>query len=128
MTKILFDASALLAFIKQEKYEINLDDILSQVSMSLINVSEVTAVLMKAGFPIEKIKELIFRLVPNLLSFDNEIAFKTGELISQTKELGLSFGDRACIATAIKHKMVVYTADKAWIKLKIENLEIILIR
>jgi PIN domain nuclease of toxin-antitoxin system len=67
MTKILFDASALFAFIKQEKSEVNLDEILSKISMSLINVSEVTAVLIKAGFPIEKIKELIFRLVPSPL-------------------------------------------------------------
>lgn len=45
-----------------------------------------------------------------------------------TKKLGLSFGDRACIALGQLQKTTVLTADKIWSKLHIENVHVEVIR
>jgi ribonuclease VapC len=40
-------------------------------------------------------------------------------LAAQTRALGLSLGDRACLALGLALKAPVYTADKSWKKLKV---------
>jgi len=40
----------------------------------------------------------------------------------------LSLGDRACITLGIKLQAPIYTADKIWAKLKLNNADIKLIR
>ncbi len=39
-----------------------------------------------------------------------------GDLVVQTRPLGLSLGDRACLALGLALKAPVYTADKLWKK------------
>jgi PIN domain nuclease of toxin-antitoxin system len=48
----------------------------------------------------------------------NQHARLVGDLVAQTRPLGLSLGDRACLALALSLKAPVYTADKSWKKLK----------
>jgi PIN domain nuclease of toxin-antitoxin system len=48
-------------------------------------------------------------------------------LVAQTRALGLSLGDRACLALGLALKAPVYTADKSWKKLKV-NVRIHVIR
>jgi ribonuclease VapC len=43
----------------------------------------------------------------------------TGDLAAQTGALGLSLGERACLAFALALKAPVYTADKSLKKLKV---------
>ena len=55
----------------------------------------------------------------SFLSFDMQQAYIAGSLWQQTKELGLSLGDRACLALAIHLDLPVLTADKIWQQLDI---------
>ncbi len=48
-----------------------------------------------------------------------EHAEGAGNLITKTRPLGLSLGDRACLALGIVLRAPVYTADKLWKKLKL---------
>ncbi len=48
-------------------------------------------------------------------------------MIATTHPLGLSFGDRACLALAILLEAPVYTTDRLWKKLPLD-LEIRLLR
>ena len=41
-----------------------------------------------------------------------------GDIAAHTRPLGLSFGDRACLALGVALKVPVYTADKSWKKVK----------
>ena len=43
-----------------------------------------------------------------------------GYLYSACKSLGLSLGDRACLALAKSKSLPVLTADKAWLELMVE--------
>lgn len=60
-----------------------------------------------------------------------DFTFNSAQLMTtlryQTRHLGLSLGDRACLALAIEQKLPVLTADRAWKKLKI-GIEIQVIR
>ena len=53
------------------------------------------------------------------VAFTSEHAKLTGDLVAQTRSLGLSLGDRACLALGLALKAPVYTADKSWKKLKV---------
>jgi len=41
-------------------------------------------------------------------------------LLPQTRSLGLSLGDRACLALGIVLKAPIYTADRAWKDLRLK--------
>lgn len=55
----------------------------------------------------------------SFFSFDKQQARIAGNLWKQTKELGLSLGDRACLALAQHLELPVLTADKIWQQLDI---------
>lgn len=57
-----------------------------------------------------------------------DAALAAGQLRPVTRKLGLSLGDRACLATALLTKYRVLTADKTWAKLKIRGMKIQAIR
>jgi ribonuclease VapC len=54
------------------------------------------------------------------VSFTEEQARIAGALTARTRTLGLSLGDRACLALGIALRAPVYTADRAWKKLKLD--------
>jgi len=51
--------------------------------------------------------------------FTSEHARIAGSLVGQTRSLGLSLGDRACLALGIATRAPVYTADRSWKNLKL---------
>ncbi|WP_245969221.1 PIN domain-containing protein [Candidatus Rickettsia colombianensi] len=81
----------------------------------------------RKGLTREQTHKLIPNLIPTILPFDEEQAFLSGELITKTKQLGLSLGDRTCLALALSKNYPVYTADKAWASLQL-SCNIVLIR
>ncbi|MGH7061689.1 MAG: hypothetical protein ACREFH_14980, partial [Stellaceae bacterium] len=46
--------------------------------------------------------------------FDEELAYIAGMMLPKTRTAGLSFGDRACLALAVRIGGVAWTADRAW--------------
>ena len=125
---VILDASALLALIHQEKGSDIVKPLIKVAVMSTINVSEVLTALQRADiFPKDALVS-ISDIIQNIIPFDIEQAQLTAELSPFTKSKGLSLGDRACIALGQKLQLPIYTADKIWGELKLENVEIILIR
>ena len=127
-SKILFDASALLALIKKEPGYEQLEELLASSSISAVNLSEVVSVLTRLGVPKDKILEIVSEIIPEVIPLNYVTAVMAGHLIADTKALGLSLGDRVCIATGIINNMVIYTTDKAWQNLQLENLRLVVIR
>jgi hypothetical protein len=126
--KVLFDSSAVLALIKKEPgYEV-LEDLLGSACISTVNLSEVVSVLSRTGIPKAEIEEIVGGLVPEIIPFSYEASIIAGSLIVESKELGLSLGDRACIATGIVCGLPVYTTDRVWQKLQLQDLKIVVAR
>jgi PIN domain nuclease of toxin-antitoxin system len=84
-----------------------------------VNLAEVQTKLVSRGWTSEQAWEDATSPVREVLSFDEEQARIAGDLVIPTRHLGLSLGDRACLALGMALKAPVYTAEKAWKKLKL---------
>lgn len=129
MTKnIVLDASALLALLNNEEGALAVEAVLPNSIISAVNAAEVmTELHFKLNLPIEQAQEMIITLVNKIIPFDLKLAAEAAKLRKETKFLGLSLGDRACLALSKELCLPIYTADKAWAKLQFPY-EIILIR
>jgi len=120
MNEVVLDASAILAYIQQERgAEIPTKDILDRAVASTVNLAEVQSKLVKKGHDPEEAWEEILSLVNAEEPFTSEQARIAGDLITTTEKYGLSLGDRSCLALAIALQAPVYTAEQAWRNLKV---------
>lgn len=118
MARVL-DASAVLAFLLGEK---GADAALAAMpgsQISTVNIVEVFSRMVDYGSPDEDVRQSIRELALETVNFDEDLAMRSGALRRETASLGLSVGDRACLATAMKLGATVVTADRAWLKLKL---------
>jgi ribonuclease VapC len=123
VNRIVLDSSALLAILHQEpgaEVFTRQFDLLESATMSTVNVAEAYGKLVGRGIGPEDAWEAVLAPVPEILDFDKEQAKIAGWLQPQTRLLGLSLGDRACLALGIALNAPVYTADRAWKNLKIK--------
>jgi len=120
MNRIVLDASAILAVISGEPGAEKLTpDLLARAVGGTVNLAEVQTKLVSRGWTSAQAWEDATSPVREMLPFDEEQAKIAGDLVTQTRPLGLSLGDRACLALGIALKVPVYTAEKAWKKLRV---------
>lgn len=120
MNRVVLDASALLAVLNQEPgSELLTPQLLSTAAISAVNLAEVHSKLVARGLSPADAWEAALAPVGEIVPFTAEHAKLVGNLVAQTRPLGLSLGDRACLALALALKLPVYTADKSWKKLKL---------
>jgi PIN domain nuclease of toxin-antitoxin system len=81
--------------------------------------AEVASKLAERGAPEDKIRQTIQALGVAVIPCDQAIAYQIGELGGSTKKLGLSLGDRACLATALQLNLRAITADSRWKTLRV---------
>jgi len=110
----VLDASALLCLLHDEKGADRVSEALPRSIISAVNLSEAIAKLADVGLSPKRISAAIEALQLAVVSFDEEQAEVAGLLRPKTKRLGLSFGDRACLALGRMRKAVVLTCDNAW--------------
>ena len=129
MSNVVLDASAILASILEEPgYESLTPDLLQNALASTVNLAEVHGKLVSLGWSSEDAWEDATSHIHQTVAFDETQAKIAGDLSTHTRRLGLSLGDRACLALAIALQAPIYTADKAWKQLKLKKLPIHLIR
>jgi PIN domain nuclease of toxin-antitoxin system len=127
VNRVVLDASAIIAAIGSEP---GADIVLEQISnaaVSTVNLAEVKSKLVDSGFPPADAWEAAVSFSREIFDFDSRQADVAGGLISSTRHLGLSLGDRSCLALALILKAPVYTADRDWTKLDL-GLDIRLVR
>jgi PIN domain nuclease of toxin-antitoxin system len=117
MASVVLDASALLAHIGQEPGSEGIDELAVEALMSAVNLAEVFAKLAKRGLSQNEADMIVYRYRLVVVPFDEELARQTGALRPATKSLGLSLGDRACLALAQREHLPVLTADRSWANL-----------
>ena len=120
MNRIVLDASAILAVINNEPGAEKLTpDLLARAVVSTVNLAEVQTKLVSRGWTSEQAWEDATSPVREVVPFDEEQSRMVGDLVIQTRHLGLSLGDRACLALGTVIKVPVYTAENTWKKLKV---------
>jgi ribonuclease VapC len=120
MNKVVLDASAILALLNDEPGGKKITpELLSRSTTSAINMAEVQTILVREGGDPDESWALAVDPIPDIEPFTAEQARIAGTLIQKTRSLGLSLGDRACLALAIALDAPVYTTDQLWRKLKL---------
>jgi PIN domain nuclease of toxin-antitoxin system len=118
MSRSVLDASAILAVLQNEPgNEMLTDEVLAQSSVSTVNLAEVQTKLVRKGISPGEAWKLALIPANQIMAFTEDQARVAGNLVAQTRSLGLSLGDRACLGLAIEQKASVYTSDKSWKKL-----------
>ncbi len=108
------DASAVLAYLQGEPGEAEVDGMLGASAISAVNLAEVATKLRRTGETKERVREDISVLRLMVLPFDEDLPYLAADLYPKTSEQGLSLGDRACLATAIKFGLTAVTTDRNW--------------
>jgi PIN domain nuclease of toxin-antitoxin system len=120
MNKIVLDASALLAVLNREPGADKLTpQLLNVATSSTVNLAEVQSKLVNRGLSPQEAWEATLSPIREAAAFTAEQAMTAGSLILETRALGLSSGDRACLALGLALSAPVYTADKSWKSLKL---------
>jgi ribonuclease VapC len=112
--RFVLDASALLCLLKSEQGADRVLSVLPRAAISAVNLCEVYSKLADAGGSESRIAQAIGGLHLRVEAFDDEQARRTGMLRPLTKSLGLSLGDRACLALAQHRESTALTTDRIW--------------
>jgi PIN domain nuclease of toxin-antitoxin system len=116
----VLDASALLAVIGGEPGGNRVEEVLGMGAwMSAVSWSECLTRMSDRGFAPDALRDDLRRrgILGPLLSiraFDARQAETAASLRGQTRSLGLSMGDRACLALGLASERTVLSADRAW--------------
>jgi ribonuclease VapC len=119
MSEVVLDAAALLALLNKEPAADKLTpQLLSTATSSTVNLTVQTK-LVRWGVPPNEAWTATLAPIREAAPFTAEHARLAGALVAQTRALGLSLGDRACLALALTLKAPVYTTDKTWKSLRL---------
>ncbi len=113
------DASALLAFLHGEKGGADVERCLEGAVLSAVNWSEVLQKSLARGVETEGLREDLEALGTSIDSFTVEDAETAARLWVSTRPFGLSIGDRACLALALRLGLPALTADRSWKDLRV---------
>lgn len=118
--RAVLDASALLALVNAEPGADRVLASLDGAVMSAVNFAEVGSRLIDLGYDPYELDAELRLLGIEIIPFDDLAATRSTRLRDQTRPLGLSLGDRACLALAISEKATALTADRAWARLDLD--------
>lgn len=114
------DASAFLALLNGEPGAQQVTDLIAEGAViGAVNLSEVIARLSDFGRSEQEIRARLSLHAVDVIPFDTELAYQAGLLRSSTRQAGLSFGDRACLALSMQLHLPAVTADRAWERLSL---------
>lgn len=110
----VLDASALLCLLFDEPGAARVEEVLHGARISAANYAEVIGKLVDRGQPADEAIADLSELDLDVVALDRSQAEITGRLRSMTRQVGLSLGDRACLALASSRGAVALTTDRAW--------------
>ena len=116
---VVLDASALLAYLQREPGAASVRAVLGSACMSTVNWTEVIQKAAGSGNEAAELRTDLESLGLVLEPFSASQAGIAGTLREPTSELGLSLGDRACLALAIEKGETILTADRIWAQLRL---------
>ena len=128
MASIVFDASAILALLRDEPGADVVAQYIGDGLISAVNFQEVIKGLLRREVPIDAALAMLDALHLDVRPHGRDDAIAAAKLYPATKEFGSGLGDRTCMALAIAEGLSVLTADREWAKIEIPGLTLSLAR
>jgi PIN domain nuclease of toxin-antitoxin system len=128
MASIVFDASAILALLRDEPGADVVAQYIGDGLISAVNFQEVVKALLRREVPIDAALAMLDALHLDVRPHGRDDAIAAATLASATKEFGSGLDDRTCMALAIAEGLPVLTADQEWAKIIIPGLKLVLAR
>ena len=111
---VVLDSSALLCVLNGEDGAERVAQLMPSAVIGAANLAEVVTKLRERGLSVEEVEEVLGGLHLDVRPLTPAQAYATGHLRPATRALGLSLGDRACLALAAELGVAALTADQAW--------------
>lgn len=127
MSKVVLDASAVVALLRREPGAELVAEYVPDAIISAVNYAEVASRMADEGYSDEAVEAALDGLDLEIVPFDRVLALIAGGLRRSTRHLGLSLGDRACLALALTRGQPALTADRDWTECDV-GVEVKLIR
>jgi len=119
VAEAVLDASALLAFLRNEPGADKVAAVLTRSCISSVNLAETLSKMIQYGKPLETVASQIERLRIPVVPFDVDQARLASSLWMSTRPFGLSLGDRACLSLALRLSVPALTTERDWSKIDI---------
>lgn len=118
-TTVVLDASAVLAFLQDEPGATRVFEALENeiCVVSAANQAEIISKALDHGLALPAVQKLLADL--NYLVVDTTVAdgIAAGAMRLKTRQIGLSLGDRLCLALGQRLEAAVLTADRSWVEM-----------
>lgn len=111
VSKAVLDASALMAVIQSERGSELVEPVLYGAIISAVSVGEVYKKFAERKGDVERVRHMVASTMLRIIPFDEQRAFAAARLWHDTSDYGLSFADRACLATGVEFSLPVLTTD-----------------
>ena len=113
MTAVL-DASAVLALLFDEPGAAKVRGSVHGGLLGTVNLAEILAKLVNRGLPLDEAAKAVTMLGMEVVPFSEAHARASGAMQPHTHPVGLSLGDRACLALALDRGLPALTAERRW--------------
>jgi PIN domain nuclease of toxin-antitoxin system len=123
----VLDASALLAFLFREPGHEMVAGEIASACISTVDLAESLGRIARDGHDPRPLLTGVSESTLEIVPFSPDQALRCARLLAQARSLGLSLGDRACLALAMERGLAAMTADAVWAALD-AGVEIVLIR
>jgi ribonuclease VapC len=124
MSSCVLDASAMLAYLRDEPGALLVEAaLMNGAAMSSVNWAEVLSKVAEVENPQTLVQTMktqgVLGQQLQIHEFSGEDALAIAVLRPMTKSVGLSLGDRACLALAQRLGLPAMTADRIWQQVQI---------
>jgi PIN domain nuclease of toxin-antitoxin system len=116
VAEAVLDASALLAFLRKEPGADKVEAVLTRSCISAVNLAETYGKMVEYGKKLDEVIYQIERLRIPVVLFDADQARTAASFWKQTRSVGMSLGDRACLALALQTGAPAFTTEEKWLK------------
>jgi PIN domain nuclease of toxin-antitoxin system len=124
----VLDSSAYLALILGEPGDDFVRAALRRgAAICSVNLAEVIGRLLDVNHTAQQVEDRLLEFAVPVVQFGAREGRAAGYLRASTRHLGLSLGDRACLALAAELGVPAITADRAWKDLDV-GVEVVLCR